>query len=389
MNKKGEDSMSTKFFMPTRVYHGQGSLKELNQLLDDKDRVFLVTDKVLVSIGIAKKVMDILEEKNIAYTVFDDVPVNPHEEAVDKALALAKKNECNTVIALGGGSPLDVGKMVAFLLTNSGPLEEYQWNNKATEAPMAKLINIPTTAGTGSEVTATAVIISRNTKKGIKRDDLFARAAIIDPELMATMPPHITSTTGIDAFTHAYEAYVGLGSNPITDAWAVEAMQLLIEYLPRAYANGQDMEAREKVAQAAVLAGVAMDQAGLGFIHSCSGPVASYYNVPHGLSNAVFLPYALKFNMLAKLDKHVTIAELFGMDVSGVSKREAADLAIDAVCQFLEDLDIPDGLYDYFDKDEDIPVFAQAACDMFLMRNNPRKPRPEELLPVFEAVLKE
>ena len=375
--------------MPTRVYHGLGSLSELKNLFSEGDNVFIVTDKVLVSIGVAKKVMDILDEKKIKYTVFDDVPVNPHEEAVDKAMNLAEKSGCNSVIALGGGSPLDVGKMVAFLMTNSGSLEEYQWNNKPTEAPMAKLVNIPTTAGTGSEVTATAVIISRNTKKGIKRDDLFAHAAIIDPALMVTMPPHITSTTGIDAFTHAYEAFVGLGSNPVTDAWAVEAMQLLIEYLPRAFVNGEDIVAREKVALAAVLAGIAMDQAGLGFIHSCSGPVASYYNVPHGLSNAVFLPYALRFNMLSNLDKHVQIAEMFGMDVSGLSKREAAELAIDAVCQYLSDLNIPEGLYDYFEKDEDIPVFAEAACNMFLMKNNPRKPRPEKLIPIFEAILKE
>jgi alcohol dehydrogenase len=378
-----------KFFMPTRVYHGLGSLSELNNQFGKDDKVLIVTDKVLVGIGIAKKIMDILEANKINYVVFDDVPVNPHEEAVAKALDLAKKSECNAVVALGGGSPLDVGKMVAFLLTNSGTLEEYQWDNKATEAPMAKLVNIPTTAGTGSEVTATAVIISRNTKKGIKRDDLFAHAAIIDPSLMVSMPPHITSTTGIDAFTHAYEAYVGLGSNPVTDAWAEEAMQLLIEFLPRAFVNGGDIEAREQVALAAVLAGVAMDQAGLGFIHSCSGPVASYYNVPHGLSNAVFLPYALRFNMLAKLDKHVAIAEMFGMDTTGLSKREAAELAIDAVCVFLSDLNIPEGLFDYFEKEEDIPVFAQSACDMFLMRNNPRKPRPEELIPIFEAILKE
>ncbi len=387
-NGKGK-MMSKKFFMPTKVFHGQGSLKELKNLLQKEDNVFIVTDKVLVGIGIAKKVMDILEEKSIRYTVFSEVPVNPHEDSVQKAVELAKKNGCNAVIALGGGSPLDVGKMVAFLLTNSGTLEEYQWDNKPTEAPMAKLINIPTTAGTGSEVTATAVIISRDTKKGIKRDDLFAYAAIIDPLLMVSMPPHITSTTGIDAFTHAYESFVGLGSNPVTDAWAIEAMQLIIEYLPRAYVNGEDLEAREKVSIAAVLAGVAMDQAGLGFIHSCSGPVASYYDVPHGLSNAVFLPYALRFNMLANLDKHVAIAEMFGMDVSGLSKREAAELAVDAVAQFLDDLDIPEGLYSYFQKDEDIAVFADAACNMFLMKNNPRKPKVEELIPIFEAILKE
>ncbi len=376
------------FYMPTRIVHGEGSLSRLKEFVGNQDHVCLVTDKTLVGIGVARKVMDLLSDIGAKCTVFSDVPPNPHEEVVEKAVTQAKKAGCNSVIALGGGSPLDVGKMVAFLLTNPGKLEEYQWDNRPTDAPMAKLINIPTTAGTGSEVTATAVIISRNTKKGIKRDDLFAMVAIVDPALMVSMPPHITSTTGIDAFTHAYEAYVGLGANPVTDAWALEAMGLLIEYLPRAYVNGQDMEARENVALAAVLAGVAMDQAGLGVIHSCSGPVASYYDVPHGLSNAVFLPYAVSYNLIAALDKHVMLAELFGMDTSGLSRREAAGLAVDAVVQFLADLEIPEGLYDYFGTDEDIPKFAQSACDMFLMKNNPRKPKPEDLIPIFEAVLK-
>lgn len=376
------------FYMPTRIVHGEGSLSRLKEFVGKDDHICLVTDKTLVGIGVARKVMDLVGDIGARCTVFSDVPPNPHEEVVEKAVSVAKEAGCNSVIALGGGSPLDVGKMVAFLLTNPGSLAEYQWDNRTTDAPMAKLINIPTTAGTGSEVTATAVIISRNTKKGIKRDDLFAQAAIIDPALMVSMPAHITSTTGIDAFTHAYEAFVGLGANPVTDAWALEAMSLLIEYLPRAYANGADMQARENVALAAVLAGVAMDQAGLGFIHSCSGPVASYYDVPHGLSNAVFLPYAVSYNLIAALDKHVMLAELFGLDTEGLSRREAAGLAVDAVVQFLADLEIPEGLYDYFQDDEDIPKFAQAACDMFLMKNNPRKPKPEDLIPVFEAVLK-
>ena len=376
------------FYMPTRIVHGAGSLSRLPEFLAPEDHVFLVTDKTLVGLGLAKKVMDLVADRGARCTVYSEVPVNPREEEVNRALELARERECNCVIALGGGSPLDVGKMVAFLLTNPGRLEEYQWDGRPTEAPMAKLINIPTTAGTGSEVTSTAVIISRNTKKGIKRDDLFALAAIIDPQVMSTMPPFITATTGIDAFTHAYEAYVGLGANPITDAWALEAMKLIIEYLPRAYANGNDMEAREKVAQAAVLAGVAMDQAGLGFVHSCSGPVASHYNVAHGLSNAVFLPYALSFNLIACPEKHAEIARLFGADLSGLSPREAAGQAVECVLGLLEDLEIPADLTNYFEKDEDIPRFAQEACDMFLMRNNPRRPRPEQLIPVFEAILK-
>lgn len=377
------------FFMPTKIVHGSGSLSALGSFLPGKERVLLVTDRVLVSIGTARKVLDVLDARKIRSTVFDEVPANPHEDVVEKALERARKDGCGAVVALGGGSPLDVGKMVAFLLTNPGRLSEYQWDNRAAEAPCAPLVQIPTTAGTGSEVTCTAVIVSRDTKKGIRREELFARAAIIDPELMVTMPPHITSTTGIDAFTHAYEAWVGRGANPLTDALAVETMQRLIEYLPRAYANGEDRQAREQVALAAVMGGIAMDQAGLGFIHSCSGPVASVYDVPHGLSNAVFLPHAMRFNMLASLEKHARMAGWFGVDTIAMPPRDAAEEAIACVVRFLEDLQIPRGLQSYFRDEADIPRFAEAACQMFLMKNNPRTPRPEELIPVYESVLKE
>lgn len=379
--------MSKRFYLPTQLIHGAGSLKEIKKFVTKEDKAIVITDKGLVKVGIVDKLLKELDEIGVAYAVYDEIEPNPHADTVRKALAFAKDQGSTAVIAIGGGSPMDVAKIVALLLTNEGDIEDYQWKGKAVAKPAANLIAIPTTAGTGSEVTRTAVIIDRDTKKGIGNDALFPRAALVDAELMATLPASITSVTGMDALTHAIEAYIGLGSNPATDAWALEAIELLADYLPKAFANGADIEAREKVALASSLAGAAMDQAGLGFIHSLSGPLSSYYDVPHGLSNAVLLPYGMQFNLIAVPEKMARIASILGVDTAGMSLREAAQAAVDAVQDLCWDLEIPTDLSSYFESEEDIDKFAQEALNMFLMRNNPRKPNVRDCAEVFRSVL--
>ncbi|WP_227764906.1 iron-containing alcohol dehydrogenase family protein [Zhaonella formicivorans] len=379
--------MPKRFFLPTQLIHGAGALKELGKFVSKDDNVIVVTDKGLVKVGLVEKLLAELATIGATWAVFDDIEPNPHADTVRKALAFAKEQGVNTVVTIGGGSPMDVAKVVAMLLTNEGDISDYQWNGKAVTKPPATLVAIPTTAGTGSEVTRTAVIIDRNTKKGIGNDALFPKAALVDPELMVSLPPQITAFTGMDALTHAIEAYVGLGANPATDAWALQAIELLVEYLPKAFANGADLEAREKVALASSMAGAAMDQAGLGFIHAMSGPLSSYYDVPHGLSNAVLLPYGMQFNLIAAPKKMARIAQLFGVDTFGMSLREAAQAAVDAVEQLCRDLEIPADLSSYCQAEEDIEKFAVEAINMFLMRNNPRRPRVSDCADVFRKVL--
>jgi len=379
--------MSKRFYLPTQLIHGAGSRKEIKKFIKSEDKVLIVTDKGLVKAGVVEKVVKELDEIGVENVIYDEVKANPHADTVQAVLDLAKKEAATAVVAIGGGSPMDVAKAVAMLITNEGTYEDYQWNGKIPTKPSATLVQIPTTAGTGSEVTRCAVIIDRNTKKGVNLDEFFATAALIDAELMVSLPPAITSTTGMDALTHAIEAYIGLGSNPVTDAWAIQAIELLAEYLPKAFANGANIEAREKVALASSLAGVAMDQAGLGFVHAMSGPLSSYYDVPHGLSNAVLLPYGMQFNLIAVPEKMARIAVALGVDTYVMSVKEAAQAAVDAVQELCWDLEIPEDMSEYFKKEEDIELFAKEALNMFLMRNNPRKPSLKDCAEVFRSVL--
>lgn len=381
-----------RFLLPTEVISGPGCIQELKRFIKVGDKVALITDSFLVKIGVAEKVEEVLKNIGATSQIFDDIPPNPHAEVVGKCRAFVEDIGANVVVCLGGGSPMDVAKVVAMLANNEGTWEDYQWNMKQPANPPLTYIAIPTTSGTGSEVTKTAVIIDRNTKKGTGGDFFFAKGALLDPELMVSLPPMLTATTGIDAMTHAIEAYVGKNNQPFTDALALEAIGILAKYLPRAFSNGDDLLAREQVAIAAAMAGLAMDQSGLGIVHSMSGPLSSYYDVPHGLSNAVGLPYGMAYNIIAVPERLARIAEALGVDITGLSDREAAQAAVETVMDMMDDMQIPKDLNDYFMKygaDEgDIEKFAEESCKMFLMRNNPRNPQVKDIAEIFEAILK-
>ncbi len=381
-----------RFLLPTEVISGAGCLLELKRFVKEGDRVALVTDESLVKLGLVKRVEDVLVGLGASFEVFAEVPANPHAEVVNKCRAFVEGMKASVVVCLGGGSPMDVAKVVAMLATNEGSWEDYQWNMKQPSNAPLSYVAIPTTSGTGSEVTKTSVIIDRNSKKGTGGDFFFARAALLDPTLMVSLPPHLTSTTGVDALTHAIEAYVGRNHQAFTDALALESISILAEYLPRSFADGSDLVAREKVAIAAAMAGLAMDQSGLGVVHALSGPLSSYYDVPHGLSNAVGLPYGMAYNLIAVPERYARVAEALGVDTSSMSFREAAEASVVVVEELLDDLQVPTDLNEYFVKyggnDDDISKFAREACGMFLMRNNPRVPQVGDIEGIFEAMLK-
>ena len=378
--------MSANCYMPTRICFGKEALQEIKKYITKNEKVLIITDQGLVSVGIVEIVIRELKGLGAVYEVYDQVEVNPRPQTVQKCLAQVKEMQASVIIGLGGGSPLDVAKIVSALATNPGTLEEYQWEGRKMDNPGLPFIAIATTAGTGSEVTRIAVIIDRNVKKGIVNDYLYPTVAIVDPFLMKSLPPHLTSTTGLDALTHAIEAYTGMGSTPFSDAFACEAIKLIAQYLPRAFKNGEDMLAREQVANASSLAGIAMDQAGLGIVHAMSSPVASYYDVPHGLANAVLLPHAMRFNLEVAPEKFANIARLFGEETSGISSLEAAHKAVDRVNQFCLELQIPDKYYEYTPTIEEIKQFGKEASETFLARNNPKKVEPESCVKIFRKV---
>lgn len=387
---KRRKEMAKRFYLPTQIHFGIGARSVIPSLVNPAGkRVFIITDPGVRSAGPVDTVCSVLSNEGFEFEIFDEVKANPRADTVDKALKAMNDAECDSIVGVGGGSALDVGKVVAALASNSGSLAEYQWEGRQFENDPFIYIAVPTTAGTGSEVTRAAVIIDRDMKKGIAQDRLFPFAAVVDAELMRTVPPSVTAATGMDVLSHAIEAYVGLNRNPVTDGWAYEAMRLAGKYLLRAYANGDDMVARDGMALASTLAGAAMDQGGLGVIHAMAGPLSSIYDMPHGISNAVLLPIAMKYNLIAAPDRFADVSLALGIDVSGVTPYEAGACAVNAVRDLVRQMGIAVNWQSYGHKPEDTERFADEALKMFMIKNNPRKVSRTDCIKLFKSLFEE
>lgn len=364
--------MVTRYHMPVDVHFGIGCLKELGGFLSAADRVLLVTDPGLEAVGLVDRVRDVIAPTGADCRLYDKVEPNPTADLVESAMVEVRDYGPTTVVALGGGSSVDTGKVLAALATNEGPLADYQWNGKPFENAPIPMIAIPTTAGTGSEVTMCAVIVDRNCKKGINGPAMFPRAALVDAELMASLPLYLTATTGMDALSHAVEAYVGLGANPITDACAREAIRLIGGALWGACANGGDLRARQDMAMGSVLAGVAMDQAGLGLVHTLSSPLCTFFHMAHGEANAVLLKYCMQFNLMARPERFADIAALLGVNTAGMSTFRAAQASVEAVDRLFTETGARVPFTSFGMKQSDAELVS-ANLPGFLLANNPRK----------------
>ena len=292
---------------PTTILLGQGALPEFAKRLNEKNhkKMLIVTDKFLEDSGILAKVTEQLTRNNIAYAVYSGTHPNPIEEDVDRGVAAYRDLGCDSIIGLGGGSPLDVAKVVKIMVANPPPLARYddcQGGDRLITKPMPPLYAIPTTAGTGSEVGRSGVIIMRETgrKTIFFHPNLMPSIAVMEPELTAGMPPRLTAATGMDAFVHCLESYFAAMFHPMADGIALQGMELILNWLPEACKNGGNLEAREKMQIAAAMGAVAF-QKGLGMIHSLAHPLSSLYGVHHGLANAILLPDSIAFIEKAKL----------------------------------------------------------------------------------------
>ncbi len=363
--------MVTKYHMPVDIHFGIGCLKDLASFLSAEDRVLLITDPGLIKVGVADRVLDVMKPTGAEVKVFDGVTPNPTAELVENAMAQLRDYQPTQLVALGGGSSIDTAKVLAALYTNEGPLEDYQWNGKPFVNPPLPLIAIPTTAGTGSEVTMCAVIIDRNTKKGINGPAMFPKVALVDAELMASLPPYLTATTGMDALSHAIESYVGLGANPITDALAKEAIALISRSLWKACANGKDLQARQDMALGSVLAGIAMDQAGLGLVHTLSSPLCAFFHMAHGEANAAILKYCMRYNLMAAPERYAEIARLMGEDTFGMTTFEAAEASVKAVERLFDETGVHVPMLSFGMKESDAELIA-THLPQFMLCNNPR-----------------
>ena len=362
------------FHLPTKVIFGQGCLESLPAELASMDaaKVLLVADPGLDQLGLTSQLEISLTRENVEVATFTSVTSNPTSDEVEAGVAIARESRLDTIIALGGGSPIDVAKGIALVLANGGTYADYQWAGKEIIHRSRPLIVIPTTAGTGSEVSKVAVVSDPENpfKKGVLSPLMFPHAAIVDPELTRTLPARLTAATGMDAFIHALEAFSGRRANPFTDRLALAAMESAWTHLPLAFADGHNMAAREQMMLAALWGGMAMDQSGLGLIHALSGPLTTHLHLHHGLANALLLPAVLRFNMPAiPLARRTMLNELFGLAADAGEEPLIAILT-----DFVRDLGLPTSLSQLNIPLENVDwdIIAEETTRMVLIGNNPR-----------------
>lgn len=386
--------MSHKTFtitQPTRLVFGAGAIQGLADLVKEEggSKPFLVVDPGLKKAGLLKKITDPLKKAKMDFEVYDKIDPEPGLKLADAGCKLAAKSGCDCVIGVGGGSAMDVAKAVSILLTNGGKAEDYLGLGKISKPGVPKIM-VPTTAGTGAEVTFTAVFINEKTgsKGGMNGDPLYPDAALLDPELTVSVPPHITAATGIDAFTHAIEGYLSTQAHSISDMYALEAIEMISRNLPQAYANGDNLEARSAMLMGSLLAGKALATAGVGLVHAMAYPLGGMFGIPHGLANAVLLPYVVEYNLIGNPGKYAAVAEVMGYDTTDMPLREAAALVVEAIFNLNNDVGIPSSLADLEIPIEKVPEMADIALTVTRpVENNPRKPTREDVIQVYHNAL--
>ncbi|MCL1147868.1 L-threonine dehydrogenase [Shewanella sp. 10N.261.52.F9] len=382
--------MAAKFFIPSVNILGQDAVTEA--IGDIKSLGFknalIVTDKPLVDIGLVGQVTDKLASNDIRSVVFDGVQPNPTVGNVEAGLEILTANKCDFVISLGGGSPHDCAKGIALVATNGGSIKDYEGLDVSTK-PQLPLVAINTTAGTASEMTRFCIITDeqRHIKMAIVDKNTTPILSVNDPELMLLKPAGLTAATGMDALTHAIEAYVSIAANPITDACAIKAIELIQGNLVEAVENGQSIEARDQMAYAQFLAGMAFNNASLGYVHAMAHQLGGFYDLPHGVCNALLLPHVQAYNAQVVPGRLKDVAKAMGVDVAAMTDEQGAEAALTAIKQLSVAVNIPENLTKLGVKAEDIPTLADNALKDACGFTNPKQATHEEICQIFTNAL--
>ncbi len=377
------------FSFPTTVHFGPGALSQLAQCLGELGvtRPLIVTDIGLAQTDMVGKVTHQLQGKNAAFSLFTDIHPNPLVSDVENAVAHFQADACDAIIAVGGGSPLDAGKVVSVLARNPGPLTQYDiatGGHARIQGPLAPIIAIPTTAGTGSEVGRCSVITdaSRGHKFLVCHPEMMPARAILDPELTVSLPPALTAGTGMDALTHHLEALAVDMFHPMCDAIALKGIQLIAQNLERAVHTPDDLKARGNMMAAAMMGAVAF-QKDLGAAHSLAHPLSTLCQVPHGLANAICIPVVMRFNQGTCPEKYAESASCWGIDTHGMSERDAAERAIGAVEDLSRRIGIPATLAEAGVQADQLPLLAEQAFRDGCHLSNPRPCTQNDLLTLY------
>ena len=378
------------FMIPPTVITGIGAAEQIG---DQAKRLgtraaLVVTDIGIVKLGYADQLVNQLQRVGIGASVFSGVTPDPTLQNVSDGLDQYRDEGCDLIISIGGGSAIDCGKAIAIELTNDGELADYMGVDKIPR-PGAPLIAISTTAGTGSECTKVTVITDseRNVKMMLSSPYLMARVAIVDPLLSLTTPPHLTSAVGVDALTHAIEAFISKRAQPITDALALKAIRMISGYLRQAWADGENIKARTEMMIAASIAGMAFSNSSVALVHGMSRPIGAYFHVHHGLSNAILLLDVMEYSVVGAPDRFAEIARAMGEPIDGLSLMRQADAAILSMERLVNDLQMPRLGEIGIDREEFETVTDQMALDALASgspANNPRQPTKDEIVELYQ-----
>lgn len=376
------------FELPTRIEYGVGVISKLGDELRllKAQKVAIITDPGIIKAGLLDKITSILKEEKLLYNVFDGVDPNPKDRNVERGAQVVRSFDADAMVAIGGGSVIDCAKAIGVLVSHDGKRIKDFEGKTAVKKQILPFIAIPTTAGTGSEVTFSAVITDteNNYKMTVRSPFMAAKVALLDPKLTVTVPPHITASTGMDALTHAIEAYTVKASEPVSDALALYAIELISNNLVNAVKNGEDIEARACMLVGSLLAGIAFSHSDVGSVHCMAEALGGVYDAPHGICNAVLLPYVMEYNVEFCLEKYSRIAQAMGEVFYTIE--EGAMKAVERVKELAVDVGLP-SFKSLGVKEEDLEKLADMAAKNISTESNPREMTKEDYLTLFRRAM--
>jgi alcohol dehydrogenase len=374
------------FQLPTRIRFGNGVARDVGEEAQRLGgRALVVTDPGVKDAGLLDGILASLSAAAVEAVIFDSISANPRDTEVLQGVGLAKAESCDVLVAVGGGSVIDAAKGIGTILTHGGRVQDYEGLDKLTTR-ITPLIAVPTTHGTGSEVTFWYVISDVAEKRKVDGGSplMAAWVALVDPEMTLSLPPGLTAATGLDALTHAVEAYTCTIAEPLTDCLALNAIGLIARSIRTAHANGRDLDARCDMMLASLLAGVAFGNSDVAAVHCISETLGGYYDIPHGVANAIYLPIVADFNSMALPERYAAIAGALGGNIAGLSAIEAARLAGPLLQSLSADLNIPTAK-EVGVRDEDLPVLAAIAARNVSVESNPRAVGEEAFLEILKV----
>jgi alcohol dehydrogenase len=381
-----------KIFKTTaKIIFGNGAVRAVGEEAKAirANKALIVTDPGILNAGLSKTLEESLSDSGIDYGIFGDVEADPRIDVVKNCVETAKKEGSDLLIALGGGSSIDTAKVTSILITNKGRIEDYFGADLITKRGIPNFA-IPSTSGSGSEVTPIAILSdeTEKLKKGIVSSHLFPSVAVLDPELALSLPAELTASTGMDALIHAIEAYTSVNATGMTDMLAIRAMELLYGNIRTAYANGRNLEARSRMMEGSLLAGMAFANAGVTAVHAFAYPIGAEFHIPHGVANTLMLSHVLSFNLLGNVSKFANIANIFGFGTEGIDDLSSAEIALEAVERLVDDLQLPKHLSDFGVVENDIQALAESVMKVTrILANNPRVISVEDAMEIYRAAL--